>query len=352
MRSTISFFGTSDATLEPNDMPACIDQVVTDRYALYNGDSCEVLPTFPDESIHLSIYSPPFATEGGGCLYHYTSSDRDLSNCRSYEEFFTHYEYIVEQIARVTMPGRISAVHCMDVPKKGANIAGYIDFPGDIIRLHEKHGFEYLPRICIWKEPLEVRNRTLLKSLAHWQIVEDSTLTNVAAGDYLIPFRKRGVNQVPVTHPEGLLEYEGEREIPSDLRKYRNWKGKQIENRYSHWIWRQYASCFWDDIRMSKMLRYNDARDKDDERHAHPLQLDVIARACVLWSNPGERVLTPFAGVGSEVYGAVVNGRFGVGVELKPSYFAQAVRNLAAASDIPSNDDQTPLLTGMQGGDL
>lgn len=310
---------------------AVIDQAITDRYAIYNGDSCEVLPTLPPESIGLSIYSPPFATDGGGCLYRYTSSPRDLSNCRSYGEFFDHYEVIVREIARVTIPGRISAVHCMDVPSKGANIAGYIDFPGDLIRLHEKHGFEYLPRICIWKEPLEVRNRTMMKSLAHWQIVEDATRTNVACGDYLIPFRKLGTNPAPVTHERGLLEYAGAREVPGELLTYRGWKGKQTENRYSHWIWRNYASCFWDDIRMSRVLPYQEARDADDERHVHPLQLDVIERACVMWSNLGETVLTPFMGVGSEVYGAIVNDRRAVGVELKPSYFRQAKKNVEAA---------------------
>lgn len=307
------------------------DQVIQEDYAIYNGDCCEVLKGLPDESVHLSIYSPPFATSGGGCLYHYTSSERDLSNCESYEDFFAHYEFVVAEIARVTIPGRITAVHCMDVPKKGANIAGYIDFPGDIIRLHEKYGFEYLPRICIWKEPLAVRNRTMSKALAHRQIVEDSTKTNVAAADYLIPFRKQGENPIPVTHPVGLTEYAGDRAIPVELRRYRGWTGKQTQNRFSHWIWRQYASCFWDDIRLGHVLRFEESRDQDDERHVHPLQLDVIERACVMWSNEGETVLTPFMGVGSEVYGAVVNRRRGIGIELKPSYFRQAVRNLESA---------------------
>ena len=309
-----------------------IEQVITDRYAIYNGDCCEVLAALPDESVHLSIYSPPFATESGGALYNYSSSERDLSNARTYAEFFEHYEFVVAQIARATLPGRISAVHCMDVPKRGANIAGYSDFPGDIIRLHEKLGFEYLPRICIWKEPLAVRNRTMAKALAHRQIVEDSTQTNCAAADYLVPFRKKGENPIPVDHPRGLLEYAGEREIPAELRGYRGHPGNQIENRYSHWIWRNYASCFWDDIRLDRVLPFQEARDENDERHMHPLQLDVIDRACVMWSNPGETVLTPFMGVGSEVYGAVVNGRRGIGAELKPSYYRQAVKNLEAAS--------------------
>lgn len=311
---------------------AVINQEITERYALYNGDCCEVLPSIPDESVHLSVYSPPFAADGGGCLYNYSSSDRDLSNCRTYEEFFDHYEFLVKEIARVTLPGRISAVHCMDIPKAGANIAGYIDFPGHVIKLHEKYGFEYLPRIAIWKEPLEVRNRTMLRALAHRTVVEDSTQTNVAAGDYLIPFRKRGENPIPVTHPTGLHDYAGERQIPSELGQYKGWKGKQTENRWSHWIWRHYASCVWDDIRLSRVLPFEEGREEQDERHMHPLQLDVIERCVVMWSNPGETVLTPFMGVGSEVFGAVSNGRRGVGVELKPSYFRQAVKNLKTAS--------------------
>lgn len=326
---------------------AVSDQVITERYALYNGDSCEWIQSLPDESVHLSIYSPPFAVDTGRALYQYSSSERDLSNSRTYEEFFEHYGFLVEQIARVTMPGRISAVHCMDVPKKGANICGYADFPGRIIALHEQHGFEYLPRICIWKEPLTVRNRTMTKALAHKQIVDDSTLTNVAASDYLIPFRKKGTNPIPVAHPRGLMSYAGEREIPKEIQHLRGYDGNQIENSFSHWIWRQYASAVWDDIRGNTgkrkakdttvrergLLQYEEARGEDDERHMHPLQLDVIERACVLWSNPGETVLTPFMGVGSEVYGALVCGRRGVGCELKPEYYRQAVKNCADARE-------------------
>ena len=312
---------------------AVIDQTITDRYALYNGDSCEVLPTLPDKSVGLCVYSPPFATESGGALYNYSSSERDLSNARTYDEFFEHFEFIVAETARLLMPGRISAVHCMDVPKAGANIAGYSDFPGHIIKLHENLGFEYLPRICIWKEPLGVRNRTMAKALAHKTTVDDATLTNVAAADYLIPFRKRGDNPEPVMHPTGFDHYVGERDVPTELLRFRNWPGKQTENRYSHWIWRNYASCFWDDIRLDNVLPFKEAKDVDDERHMHPLQLDVIERACQLWTNPNDTVLTPFMGVGSEVYGAVKNGRRGVGCELKPSYYRQAVRNLATVVD-------------------
>jgi DNA modification methylase len=231
----------------------------------------------------------------------------------------------------------------MDVPKQGANICGYTDFPGDIIKLYEKLGFDMLPRIAIWKEPLSVRLRTMSKALAHRTICEDSTLTNVAASDYLIPFRKHGANPVPVAHPVGLTEYYGEREVPSDLMRYRGYEGKQTENRYSQWVWRHYASSMWDDIRLGEVLRYDEAKDEDDERHQHPLQLDVIYRAVTMWSNPGETVLTPFMGVGSEVYGAVKLGRRGIGCELKPSYYRQAVKNLHNIDDTPQ-DDQLDLL--------
>ena len=336
------------------------DQTVTDKYALYNGDSCDVLTTLPDESVHLSIYSPPFAVDGprggGGCLYHYSSDERDLSNCRSYDEFFEHYEFIVREIARLTMPGRITAVHCCDVPMDGANICGYADFPGRIIQLHQKHGFQYLPRIVIPKEPLAVRNRTMMKSLAHRQVCDDATLTNVAAADYLIPFRKNGKNPTPVRHPVGLLSYAGIGGPPDDLKCYRGMDGDQKQNRYSHWIWRRYASSVWDDIRGNGwearrgegirgngVLPYYEARDEDDEKHVHPLQLDVIERAVVMWSNPGEVVLTPFMGVGSEVYGAVSAGRKGIGIELKEAYYRQAVKNVALALTGQREDDNLGL---------
>jgi len=306
---------------------AIIDQTIEPNYALYNGDCVEVMQSFPDDRIDMSLYSPPFCG-----LYSYSSSERDLSNCRNYAEFFVHYEYVVQELFRLTKPGRITAVHCMDVPRSGANLGGgLIDFPGDIIRLHEKIGFRYCARYHVWKEPLGVRNRTMAKGLAHAQIVEDSSLCDVASADYLLMFRKKGENKVPIAHPTGLHTYAGERVIPHELQQYKGHDGKQTENRYSHWIWRQYASAFWDDVRIDRVLPYEQSRDPDDERHVHPLQLDVIERACVLWSNPQEVVFTPFMGVGSEVFGAVINGRRGIGAELKPSYYKQAVRNMAHA---------------------
>lgn len=302
------------------------EQVVTDKYALYCGDSCEIMPTLPPESVHLSVYSPPF-----GGLYHYSSSERDLSNCRDYAQFFEHYEFIVKELFRLTHPGRMTAVHCMDVPSGNCGIDHLTDFPGDIIRLHERVGFRYMARYAVWKEPLGVRNRTMAKNLAHKTIVEDSSRCSVASADYLVVFRKRGENRIPIAHPHGLTNYAGERQMPTDLLQYKGWSGKQTENRYSHWIWRQYASAFWDDIRIGRVLPYKQARDPEDEKHIHPLQLDVIERCIVLWSNPGEIILTPFMGVGSEVYSAVRNGRRGLGIELKPTYFRQAVKNVAAA---------------------
>ena len=322
-----------------------IEQQVTDRYAIYNGDCLDVMAELPDGSIHLSVYSPPF-----GGLYHYSSSDRDLSNARDYAEFFEHYGFVVAELARLTMPGRISAVHSMDVPTGNTGRDALTDFPGDIIRLHAEHGFDYIGRHCIWKEPLGVRNRTLAKNLAHRTVVDDAAYASLASADYLLVFRRRGRNPVPVAHPVGMLSYAGEREIPAELLRYRGWTGKQTENRYSHWIWRQYASSFWDDIRLGRVLPFRDGKDPDDEKHMHPLQLDVIERVVHLRTNPGERVLTPFMGVGSEVYVPVQNGRFGIGAELKPSYYRQAVANLATVDDLDVSEDDATLFDEEEAG--
>lgn len=301
-------------------------QEITERYAIYHGDCCEIMPTLPAGQIHFSIYSPPFAG-----LYHYSSSDRDLSNARDYGEFFKHYEFVVQELFRLTMPGRMTAVHCMDVPSGNSGVDHLVDFPGDIIRLHEQIGFHYLARYCVWKEPLGVRNRTMAKKLAHKSIVEDSSRCGVASADYLLVFRRSGRNPIPIAHPNGLTEYAGERQPPAELLRYRGWMGKQTENRYSHWIWRQYASAFWDDVRIDRVLPYRKAREVEDEKHVHPLQLDVIERCLVLWSNLGETILTPFMGVGSEVYASVQQGRRAIGIELKASYYQQAKANLAHA---------------------
>ena len=302
------------------------NQVITDDYAIYNGDCIAVMTDMRPESVGLSVYSPPFCG-----LYHYSSSELDLSNSDSYDDFFTHYRYVVQGLSRLTMPGRCTAVHCMDTPSGNSGSDHIIDFPGDIIRLHESEGFIYIARHCIWKEPLAVRNRTMQKNLAHKTCVEDSIYCGVASADYLLIFRKKGENAIPVAHPTGLQEYYGEREIPADILHLKNYKGKQTENLYSHWIWRQYASSFWDDIKIDRVLQYKGARTEDDEKHVHPLQLDVINRVVIMRSNPGETVFTPFMGVGSEVYGAVINDRKGIGVELKESYYNQAVKNMKQA---------------------
>lgn len=312
------------------------DQVITEKYAAYNGDCVEVMSGMPDESIHLSVYSPPF-----GGLYHYSSDERDLSNCTDYNQFFEHYEFVVKELARITMSGRCTAVHCMDVPSSNSGKDHYIDFPGDIIRLHEKHGFHFIARHAIWKEPLMVRNRTMQKNLAHKTAVDDSINCGVASADYLLVFRKHGENPIPVAHPVGFLSYAGDdSRMDKETRAMRGFDGDQKTNKFSHWIWRRYASSIWDDIRIERVLPYEESRDPDDEKHVHPLQLDVIDRVVQMRSNPGEVVFTPFMGVGSEVYSAVSLGRKGIGAELKPSYFRQAVKNLESAAESAPISDQ------------
>lgn len=305
---------------------AVIDQIITPDYALYNGDCCEVVAGLPSASIDLSVYSPPFCG-----LYNYSSDDRDMSNSLTYDAFYDHYEFLVREIARVTKPGRMTAVHCMDIPNPGQK-RGYHDLPGQIIRLHEKHGFYFFGRTVIWKEPLRVAVRTRLKHLTHKQLVKDSTECTFAAGDFILVFKRNGENRVPVDHELGFDRYAGATPVPEALLKHRGETDQRV-NKLSHWIWRRYASCIWEDIRIDRVLPYKAARDPEDEKHVHPLQLDVIERCVQLWSNPGETVMTPFMGVGSEVYGAVFNGRRGLGVELKPSYFNQAVKNVARAKD-------------------
>ena len=218
-----------------------------------------------------------------------------------------------------------------------------MDLPGKIIALHEREGWHYVARHTIWKEPLWVRNRTMVKNLAHKTIVDDAAFAGVASADYLLIFRRSGENQIPIAHPTGLDHYAGECPIPQDLHRYKGWTGKQTENRFSHWIWRRYASSIWDDISMGRVLPFRDGKDPDDEKHVHPLQLDVIDRAICLRSNAGETVLTPFMGVGSEVYGAVSLGRRGIGIELKESYFKQAIKNMEIAVEDTRSPDQADL---------
>lgn len=302
---------------------AVIDQVIRENYALYNGDCIETMRALPSDSVHLTVYSPPF-----GGLYHYTSDERDLSNCDDYARFFDHYAYVVREKSRITIPGRVTAVHVVDVPSGNTGNDHLRDFSGDVIRLHEREGWLFQARYSIWKDPFEVYIRTLAKNLRHRTLTEDSSKCSCAAADYLLVFRKKGTNPIPIEHPTGLDEYIGARPMPKELEKYRGWEGKQTENKWSQYIWRMYASAFWDDIRADNVLPFQDCKEPDDEKHVHPLQLDVIERAVILWSNRGETVLTPFLGVGSEVFGAVRQGRRGIGVELKTAYFRQAVRNM------------------------
>lgn len=333
------------------------DQILTENYAIYNSDCMLVMPTLQDKSIDLSIYSPPFAG-----LYNYSSSENDFSNCENKEQFLDQYEFLIKEIARVTKDGRITAVHCTDVFD---NTCRLWDFPHEIIRLHEKYGFEYRNRITIWKEPLQVRMRTMVQSLMHKFIVEDSSKCFTAMPDYVLIFSKKGENKVPVKHEFGLTHYAGETPIlknilkawnnanQTDLDEDKLWDHLKREfedhenpktNKLSHYIWQRYASSVWDDIRIDNVLPFRDSKEEDDEKHVHPLQLDVIDRLVELYSNPGEVVLTPFMGVGSEVFSPVSMGRKALGIELKDSYFKQARLNLSEAEKRFKDSIKAPTL--------
>jgi DNA modification methylase len=320
------------------------EQKHEENYSIYNSDCMEVITTMPDESIDLSVYSPPFAG-----LYNYSSSERDFSNCDSKEQFLEQYEYLIKEMARITKKGRINAVHCTDVFD---NTCRLWDFPHEIIRLHEKYGFEYRNRITIWKEPLKVRMRTMVQSLMHKFIVEDSTKCFTAMPDYVLIFTKKGDNEVPVTHENGLKYYAGEVPVlPNILRAWNNANDSDLNeaqlwdylnrefkdhkdpksNKLSHYIWQRYASSVWDDIRIDNILPFKQTKEEDDEKHVHPLQLDVIDRIVELYSNPKEVVFTPFMGVGSEVFSPVSLGRKAIGIELKDSYYKQAILNVKEA---------------------
>lgn len=308
---------------------AILNQTITDKYAAYCGDCIEVVGSLPDKSVHMSLFSPPFAD-----LYCYSDSDKDMGNCKGYPEFFQHFGFLVAQLARVIIPGRIVAVHCIDIPamKERDGYIGLKDFPGDIIRLFQSHGFIYHSRHVIWKDPLIEATRTKALGLMHKQLCKDSTKCRAGLPDYLLGFRVPGENQIPVEHPDGLSVYAG--------RDFTVGNGSGKER--SHNIWRAYASPVWMDIRQTLTLNKDGARDGKDEKHICPLQLDTINRALTLWSNPDETVLSPFMGIGSEVYGAVINGRRGIGAELKESYYRQAVLNLADAAR--AREEQTKML--------
>jgi DNA modification methylase len=318
-------------------------QLITDKYAIYNSDCMEILPKLDDNSVDLSIYSPPFAG-----LYNYSSSHRDFSNCADHEEFLIQYNFLIKEMSRVTKAGRINCVHVTEVVD---NNGSSWDFPNAVIKLHEQNGFLYKGRITIWKEPLKVRMRTMVKSLMHKLIVEDATQCFPAQPDYLLLFKKKGDIETPVTHVHGIEEYFGDTPIlPNILNAWNNanntnLNAEQLWNhlnkinesdkvtKLNHYIWQRYASAVWDDIRLENVLPFRDSKEDDDEKHVHPLQLDVIDRCVTLWSNPNEVVLTPFMGVGSEVYSPVSLGRKAIGIELKDSYYKQATINLKHAEN-------------------
>lgn len=264
-----------------------------------------------------------------------------MANCATYEEFFTQFGFLVEQLQRVMTPGRVVAVHAMDLPthKTNGDEIGIRDFPGDIIRCFEKFGFIYHSRHCIWKDPLIAATRTKAIGLAHKQIVKDSALCRTAIPDYMLAFRKKGDNPKPIKHPKGLKVYHGARDVPHNLDRYITQDEGIETNPYeaktdkrSHWIWQQYASPVWFDIRQTKVLPYKAGKEKDDQRHVAPLQLDCVYRCLELWSTKDDIVLTPFLGIGTEAFCAVKMGRRAIGIELKASYYRQAVRNVRMAS--------------------
>lgn len=320
------------------------NQHITEDYAIYNSDAMEILPTLADESIDFSAYSPPFHN-----LYTYSSSPRDLSNCDSMDQFVTQYGFIVEQMARITKKGRINAIHVTDYCQVDGTLK---DFPAKIIQVHQKYGFELMSRVTVWKEPLKLRIRTMVQSLMHKFIVEDSTKSFPSNPDYILIFKKRGENKVPVTHSSGLKNYAGDTPIIPNIltawnnangskftaeelweylnKKYKNWDDPKT-NKLSHIIWQRYASSIWDDIRDSHLLPYRDSKEDDDESHVTPTQIDVFDRLLDLYTNPGEVVLSPFSGVGTDIYAPVSMGRKAIGIELKESYYKQSVLNMAHA---------------------
>jgi DNA modification methylase len=314
-------------------MVKCLDQYHSDNFSAYNGDCIDVIGAVPDDAVHMSVFSPPFAD-----LYSYSDSPRDMGNCRNYSEFFEHFRILVAELWRITTPGRICAVHCMDIPsmKERDGVIGVKDFSGDIIRCFTQLDWVYHSRTLIWKDPLIEATRTKAIGLMHKQLCKDSTMSRCGLPDYLLAFRKPGDNPLPVSHPDGLTDYFGSDDP----------EGTGVKR--SHNIWRAYASPVWMDVRQTLTLSKGNARDEKDEKHVCPLQLDTIMRAVTLWSNPGDTVLTPFMGIGSEVYGAVKLGRRGVGIELKPSYYKQAVKNLKRLeSDQTSSAEQPSLLDAL-----
>lgn len=284
-------------------MQKVIDQYIGKNFAFYNGDSCEILKDIPSDSIHFSIFSPPFID-----LYTYSDSDRDIGNCKSNEEFDIHMGYIARELFRIIRGGRLIAVHCMIMPamKFKDGFIGAKDFPGELIRLFEDAGFIYHSEICIWKNPVTAMQRTKAIGLLHKQLKKDACLCRQGFPDKILVFRKPGENLEPVINTNETFPVE---------------------------LWQEYASPVWMDINQSNTLQASSARDEKDEKHICPLQLDVIERCIKLWTNEGDTVLTPFGGIGSEVYQALKMNRKGIGIELKPTYYQQAVKNCINAEE-------------------
>lgn len=279
----------------------CLDQTIGEGFALYHGDCVDVLRGLPDASIGYSIFSPPFSS-----LYTYSNSPRDMGNCRTDAEFFEHFGYLIAELRRVMQPGRDVSFHCMLMPtsKERDGYIGLRDFRGDLIRAFQSHGFIYHSEVCIWKDPVTAMQRTKALGLLHKTVRGNASMSRQGIPDYLVTMRAPGDPVDRVAH---------------DAEDYPVSK------------WQQVASPVWMDINPSETLQYRSAREHDDERHIAPLQLEVIRRGIELWTNPGDIVLSPFAGIGSEGFVALQMGRRFVGVELKSSYYQQAARNLAAA---------------------
>lgn len=304
-----------------------LDQFITDKAALYNGDSCEVLRAIPDKSIGYSIFSPPFAD-----LYTYSNSDRDLGNVSDYGMFFEQFRFIIKELYRVLKPGRSVSFHCMNIPamKERDGYIGLKDFRGDLIREFQKAGFIYHGEVTIWKDPLIEATRTKALGLMHKQLRKDSYICRQGLPDYVITMRKKGENLEPIYHGEGLKEYYGKDE-PLEP-KYIN---GEFNVKYSHLVWQKYASPVWMDIRQTYTLNKNKAREEQDEKHICPLQIDTVARCILLWSNPDDIILSPFGGIGTEPYVALKLNRRAIAIELKQSYYLQAVEFCREVTEAP-----------------
>lgn len=289
------------------------NQFQGNSFVAYHGDCIPILGGLPSDSIHFSIFSPPYLS-----LYVYSSSDRDIGNARTDAEFWAHFGLVIPELLRVIMPGRIVAVDCMNVPamKQRDGFIGLKDFRGDLIREFVGAGFIFHSEHCLWKDPLLEATRTKALGLMHQQLCKDSSMSRAGIPQYLLAFRKPGKNPAPIAHSKGLEWFVGE-DPPTN-------------GNLSHERWRRYASPVWTDIDFTRTLNRKGARENDDERHVCPMALDITDRALHLWSNPGETVLSPFMGIGSEGYCAIKAGRKFVGAELKASYFDQAVANLRA----------------------